>query len=123
MSINHLYLTWLQQIRQLRPDEHKARVRNVVWLLVGIYASQSVHLSQIALKIPWAQATLPSAVRRLHRLLANPKLRVRAWYEPIARHLLEAQAHSTGTISWPTGIAAKRNPGSWPPTCSANAQP
>ena len=37
------------------------------------------------------EAKLTSATRRLSRLLDNPAIRVRAWYEPIAREWLEAQ--------------------------------
>jgi hypothetical protein len=98
MSINHLYHIWFERIAQLRPREHKARMRNMVWLLVGMYQAKSVHLSKIAVKIPWAKSTLPSGIRRLSRLLANPRLRVRDWYEALARHLVEAQANSTGNI-------------------------
>ena len=52
MSANHLYHTWFERIRQLRPDERITRLRNLVWLMVGIYESRSVHLSDIASKIP-----------------------------------------------------------------------
>ena len=46
MSINHLYHIWFERIAQLRPSEHKARMRNMVWLLVGMYQSKSVHYEQ-----------------------------------------------------------------------------
>jgi hypothetical protein len=52
MSTNQLHHTWLQRIRQLRPDERVTRLRNFAWLLTGIYQSHSVHLSKIAGKIP-----------------------------------------------------------------------
>ena len=58
---------------------------------------RSVHLSKIANKIP-TQATLPSATRRLSRLLDNAAIRVRDWYEPIARSLLERAAKGGGEI-------------------------
>jgi hypothetical protein len=48
-------------------------------------------LSKIANKIP-TRATLPSATRRLSRLLDNAAIRVRACYDPIARSLLERAA-------------------------------
>ncbi len=48
MSINRLYHTWLQRIRQLRPHERITRLRNFAWLVTGIYQSRSVHLSKIA---------------------------------------------------------------------------
>ena len=45
------------------------------------------HLSKIAGKIP-GRAKLVSATRRLSRFLDNPAIRVREWYEPIARQWL-----------------------------------
>ena len=41
---------------------------------------------------------MTSATRRLSRLLDNPAIRVRAWYEPIARQWLEAQFRCSGEI-------------------------
>jgi hypothetical protein len=74
-------------LRRLRPDERKTRIRNFSWLLVGLYKSRSVHLSKVAEKIPGA-ACLPSLTRRIRRLLDNPAIRVREWYEPIARTII-----------------------------------
>jgi len=48
MSTNRLYHTWIERIRQLLPDERITRLRNFAWLIVGIYQSKSVHLSDIA---------------------------------------------------------------------------
>jgi hypothetical protein len=97
MSINHLYHTWFRRIKQLRSGERVTRLRNFVWLLVGIYKSKSVHLSKVALEIPGA-AKSPSITRRLSRWLHNPAIRVREWYAPIARELLQAMAHTVGEI-------------------------
>ena len=97
MSINRLYDTWFRQIEQLRPGEHRARLRNFVWLLVGIYSSRAVQLHRVASKIPAAAKQL-SLVRRLERLLDNAAIRVRDWYAPIARALLEAVGQSGGEI-------------------------
>ena len=97
MPINTLYHTWNMQIRQLRPTERITRIRNITWLIVGIYQSRSVCLSRIAGKIP-TSAKLLSTTRRLSRLLSNPTIRVREWYEPIARQWLEAQFHHLGEI-------------------------
>ena len=97
MSINHLYHTWYKQIEQLRPGERVTRVRTLAWLLAGICRSKSVHLSQVALKIPGEAKTL-SITRRLSRFLGNPAVRVREWYEPIARHVLQAMADTVGEI-------------------------
>jgi Transposase DDE domain len=97
MSINHLYHTSLQQLRQLCPTERITRVRSCAWLMVGILQSKSVQLSQIALKIP-GRAKEPSIVRRLERLLDNAALRVREWYAPIARAWLHSAARTSGEV-------------------------
>jgi hypothetical protein len=90
MPINELYHTWMQRICELRPDQRITQRRNFVWLIVGIYKSRSVHLSKIAGKIPGSAKVL-SITRRLSRFVDNPVIRVREWYEPIARQWLEAQ--------------------------------
>jgi len=91
MSTNQLYHTWFERIKQLRPHERVTRLRTFAWLIVGIYQSRSVHLSKIAGKIP-GPAKLLSITRRLGRFLTNPAVRVREWYEPIARALLQSMA-------------------------------
>ena len=92
MPIRELYHIWNQQISRLRPDERITRKRNFIWLLAGLYQSRSVHMSKMAEKVPgWAR--LPSKTRRLQRLLSNPAIRVREWYEPIAKAILKQMAH------------------------------
>jgi hypothetical protein len=99
MPINQLYGTLQRLLLQLRPAERTTRIRNWSRLLVGLCLSRSVHLSRIANKIPTTtKATLPSATRRLSRLLDNAAIKVRAWYEPIARSLLERVARAGGEI-------------------------
>jgi hypothetical protein len=88
MSITKLYHTWMTKIKQLIPNERITRVQNLAWLVTGIYASKSVHLSKVASKIP-GEALLVSATRRLDRFLENKEFRVREWYEPIAKKLVE----------------------------------
>ncbi len=97
MLINQLYDTWKTRIMELRPGQRITQVRAFVWLVVGIYLSRSVCLSRVAGKIP-REAKLTSATRRLNRLLDNPAIRVREWYEPIARQWLEAQIRNIGEI-------------------------
>lgn len=105
MPINQLHLTFKRLLLQLRPGERLTRIRNWSLLLVGLCLSRSVHLAKIANKIPTTsttttktEATLPSLTRRLSRLLNNPAIRVRDWYEPIARSLLERAAQGGGEI-------------------------
>jgi hypothetical protein len=90
MPTNQLYHTWIQRILEIRPGQRITQVRSFVWLLIGIYQSRSVSLSRIAGKIP-GPAQLLSQTRRLSRLLENPSIEVRSWYEPIARSWLEQQ--------------------------------
>jgi hypothetical protein len=97
MPINHLYDTWKCRIMELRPGQRMTQVRNFVWLMVGIFQSRSVCLSRIAGKIP-GSAKLLSNTRRLSRLLDNPAIRVREWYEPIARDWLATQLRNLGEI-------------------------
>lgn len=91
MSTNRLYDTWMRRICELRPQQRITQVRNLVWLMIGIHESHSVHLSKIAGKIP-GSAQLVSTTRRLSRFLDNPAVRVREWYRPIAQQWLQAQA-------------------------------
>jgi hypothetical protein len=97
MPINSLYHTWFQRIRELRPNQRITQTRNFVWLIIGIYQSRSVCLTRIAGKIP-GPAKLLSSARRLSRLLDNPAIRVREWYEPLAREWLETQFRHVGEI-------------------------
>jgi hypothetical protein len=52
MLANRLYSALWKQMIRLRPKERITRLRNMIWLMVGIYLSCSVHLSKVALKIP-----------------------------------------------------------------------
>lgn len=92
-----LYDTWKTRILELRPDQRITQIRAFVWLMVGIYLSRSVCLSKVAGKIP-GEAKLTSVTRRFSRLLDNPAIRVREWYEPIAGQWLEAQFRTLGEI-------------------------
>ena len=90
MPINELYHNWIQRICELRPGQRITQIRNFAWVIVGIYKSRSVYLSRIAGKIP-GRAKMSSMVRRLARLLDNPAIRVREWYQPIAVEWLAEQ--------------------------------
>ena len=97
MSINRLYDSWSERIQQLFAGLRITQHRNMVWLLVGIYRSKSVHLSKIAGIIP-GTAKQASATRRLRRFLASGVIQVRRWYRPIAQHWLQVQAATHGEI-------------------------
>jgi hypothetical protein len=91
MPIKELYHTWNKLISDLRPNERITRKRNFIWMLVGLYQSRSVHTSKIAEKVPGV-ARLPSKTRRIQRLLTNPAIRVREWYEPVAKMIIRQVA-------------------------------
>jgi hypothetical protein len=97
MTTNHLYDTWFQRIRELRPNQRITQLRNFALLVYGIYLSRSVYLSRIAGKIP-GKAKLQSAIKRLDRFLDNPVMRVREWYKPIATDWLAKQYAKLGEI-------------------------
>lgn len=97
MPINHLYSIWYQRLLQLRPSERITRLRNLAWLISAIFSGRSVQLGSIATKIP-ARVNLLSVIRRLSRWLDNPAVRVRDWYEPIARDWLESATQTLGEI-------------------------
>ncbi len=96
MAVTRLYHSLISQIRHHLPDQHAYRVRNLAWMMVGIFYSKSVHLAKIANKIP-GHAYRASREQRLRRFLKNPAVRVRSWYRPTAQQLLQAAA-DTGEI-------------------------
>lgn len=77
MPTNPLYNTVIRKLEQLRPAERITRLKNLAWLMTGIFKSKSVQLSKIAMKIP-GQAVQLSIVQRLHRFLENPFFQVRS---------------------------------------------
>jgi hypothetical protein len=91
MPISKLYHTWETKIRQLRPKERLSRVKGMAWLLAGIYESRSVQLGRIASQIP-GTAKRNSTEKRLERLVKNPAIVTREWYEPQIRPVLAGQA-------------------------------
>lgn len=97
MPINDLYSIWRQRILQLRPTERITRVSNLAWLITAIFHGRSVQLGPVATKIP-TQVNLLSVVRRLSRFLDNPAVRVREWYEPIARDWIASAVRTMGEI-------------------------
>ena len=94
MAIVQTYNTFHQQIRQMLPVKHVSRLRNLAWLMTGIYSSRSVHLSHIANQM-LGRTKRRSRTRRISRFLHNSHVRVRCWYEPVAERLL-AEAVAKG---------------------------
>lgn len=90
MPISKVYDTWKRKIQQLRPKERISRVKTMAWMMAGIYVGRTVQLGRVASQIP-GQARRTSVVRRLERLVDNAHIRVREWYEPVIRPILNAQ--------------------------------
>jgi hypothetical protein len=64
--------------------------------MMGIFLSRSVQTGQMASHIP-LRIKRVSIVRRLERFLDNGAIRVRTWYEPLARDILR-MASVTGQV-------------------------
>lgn len=60
------YVKWQARLKQLIPDTCASRLTNLTLLMVGIFTSQSVHLSVLARKIP-IRAKKLSLAKRLKR--------------------------------------------------------
>jgi hypothetical protein len=87
IAIPEFYRTWQREFLQWLPDECDSRMMNLIWLMYGILKSGKVQLNLVARHIPLRAKKL-SIVKRLERFLNNSAVRVRAWYEPVARRLL-----------------------------------
>ena len=96
MPIPELYRTLHKYLMPRISDECDSRLTNLIWLMMGMFLSSSVQLNLVARKVPLRVQKL-SIVKRLARFLDNGAVRVRAWYEPTARMLLQA-AGSAGQI-------------------------
>ncbi|NJM94576.1 MAG: IS4 family transposase [Cytophagales bacterium] len=83
----------MKQIKQIRGEERLTRLKTLCWLMVGIYMGQTPHSNKLASHIIGTAKKLSKA-KRLRRWLSNPKVRVRAWYRPVAEGLLNQAAQS-----------------------------
>jgi hypothetical protein len=89
VSIPQLYSSVYSRLVQAIPDECDSRITNLALLMLGIVKGQSVQVGKIAAHLP-IRAKKQSLIRRLERFLDNGAVRVRAWYEGVAKDLLEA---------------------------------
>ncbi|RMH41450.1 MAG: IS4 family transposase [Gammaproteobacteria bacterium] len=94
MTTNQLYHTLMQQIEQIIPTERITRKRVLAWLMTCLFLGRNSHAARLGNKIP-GQAQKTSKAERLRRWLSNKAVRVRDWYEPVARQLI-AQATASG---------------------------
>lgn len=83
----HLHGTLMSQLRKWLPEERITRLRNLAWLMTGLFLARSVHLSHIARKLP-LRGQIVSLTNRLRRFLDNPRVDVWRYYQPVARQLL-----------------------------------
>ena len=89
VSIPQLYSRLYSRLVQVIPDSCDSRITNLALLMLGIVKGQSVQVGKIAAHLP-IRAKKQSLVRRLERFLENGAVRVRAWYEGVAKDLLLA---------------------------------
>jgi hypothetical protein len=90
-----LYHKILAQVRQWLPQERITRLRNLAFLVMGVYRSASVNLSKIVRK--WPQpGKLVSLTNRLRRFLDNPRVEKTVYMAPLARSLLAS--HTGGQV-------------------------
>jgi hypothetical protein len=89
-----LYDTLLLAIRKANPDEDPRRQRVFAWAVVGLLLEKSISLTTMALVIVSA-AKAASRVRRLRRLLANPRVNVRTYYDALLRQALAGWTATT----------------------------
>jgi Transposase DDE domain len=87
VSIPQLYSNLYRRLIQVIPDGCDSRITNLALLMMGIVKGQSVQVGKIAAHLP-IRAKKQSLIRRLERFLDNGAVRVRAWYEGVAKDLL-----------------------------------
>lgn len=93
MTTDRLYHTLMQLIEQLHGQERITRRRGLAWLMTCLFHGRCTHASRIGNKIP-GHAKKTSKGERLRRWLSNKAVRVRQWYEPLARQLIsQASKH------------------------------
>jgi hypothetical protein len=95
--MQELYNKWLRQVRKVLPEEPETRQINFVHMLVGIFFSQSVHLSKIANHM-LTRAQRESNVVRLSRFLDNEGVKVDDWYETYVQGVLDSLSKSGAEI-------------------------
>jgi hypothetical protein len=82
-----LHGTVLDSLCKWLPGERITRLRNLAWLMTGMYLARSVHLAHIARKLP-LPGQVVSLTNRLRRFVDNPRVKVWRYYQPLARQLL-----------------------------------
>jgi len=97
MPVQETYFSWLNRLRQLWPWERITRVRNMAWLIAGLWEAKSIHLSHVAVHLPWP-IQKRSAERRLSRFVHNRAVHPLRWYEPVARQLVAKASATVGEV-------------------------
>jgi hypothetical protein len=87
----------MQAIRQVAGQERITQQRGLAWLMACLYLGRSPHIERIANKIA-GPARKRSKGERLRRWLDNPAVKVRRWYDPVARQLLAAACAEGRTV-------------------------
>jgi hypothetical protein len=96
ISIPQLYSSLYSRLVQMLADDCDSRLTNLVYLMMALVGGRSVQIGRIAAHVP-VRAKKQSLVRRLERFLDNGAVRVRQWYERVAKDLLAA-ASAAGEV-------------------------
>src|SRR6266571_8547166 len=80
-----------QQLRHDLPQEPLTRVVNLAAVALGILRSKSLQVGQIVTALP-LDGTRDSLKKRVQRFLKNASVTVEAYYEPVARRILQRLA-------------------------------
>ena len=94
MTTTQLYHTLMKQIEQVIPQERITRKRLFAWLMVAMFWGRTPQVNRLANKLP-GRSQKKSKGEKLRRWLHNRHVRVRPWYEPIAKALIK-QAMQSG---------------------------
>ena len=70
-------------------------MRNIAWLPAGLWVAESIRLSQVARRLPWA--IRHTSIERGSSLY-DWTVRVKVWYEPVARLLVSRAVAAVGEV-------------------------
>jgi DDE family transposase len=92
MSSNQeLYNRLFTYLRAVHSEPHVTRIRNWVWIMVGMILSQSVQLGQIALHLP-SEAEAAGRIAQIRRWLSNRFVNPIEFYRPLIQATLQPWA-------------------------------
>lgn len=91
-----LYNQLFEYLRRVHPSPHVSRIRNWVYIMVGMILAHSVQLSQIALHLP-SEAEAAGRIAQIRRWLSNRFVDPIAFYRPLIQSVL---THWAGQMTY-----------------------